>query len=52
MYKIASHCVNLLTFCCVHCRMYSILEFPEEGLVGIVAHCWTYEEDGVGIFYF
>lgn len=26
---------------CAHCRMYNIVEFPEEGLVGIVAHCWT-----------
>ncbi|KAJ8290145.1 hypothetical protein GJAV_G00009230 [Gymnothorax javanicus] len=26
--------------------MYEVVEFPEEGLVGIVAHNWTYKEKG------
>lgn len=32
---------------CLFYRMYYIVEFTEENLVGIVAQCWTYEENGV-----
>jgi len=31
--------------------MYYIVEFLEENLVGIVAQCWTYEENEVNVIF-